>query len=665
MLTNRILTALAFTALAAPMAQATVRLPALVGSHMVLQRDRPVPVWGWADAGEAVTLTFAGQTYAASAPDATGRWQATLPATPAGGPYTLTVRGQNTLELTDILLGDVWLASGQSNMQFKVKDGNRGGYQPTDNADQEIAAANWPNIRFFTVSQTAAYRPQAEVAGTGWQVCSPATVAGFSAVAYFFSRDLYRQYQVPMGVVVSSWGGTPAEAWTSADGLKTLPEFGANVAAFAAKTTTLRDDQLAYEARQQALLQNMRAHDKGYLPGGKTWAAPDLNARAWPTMALPGLWEATPGLNTYDGVVWFRKEIDLPARMAGQSLTLTLGKIDDADSTFFNGVKVGSDSGYDQLRRYQVPATLVRPGRNVIAVRVVDTGGGGGIAGTPAELVLSGVGQSLPLAGAWQYQVGLDPQDVPAPPFPGGGQMAPTALYNSMIAPLIPLAIKGVIWYQGETNADRAAQYRTLFPALINDWRQHWGAELPFLFVQLANFQPTKPQPSESAWAELREAQAQALHLPRTGMATAIDIGNPADIHPHNKQEVGRRLALAARRTAYGDTKLVASGPTYAGMTAKGSTIQLKFSSVGKGLLVKGGPALQGFAVAGADHQFHWATARLVGNEVLVQSAQVNTPVAVRYDWADSPTGNLYNKEGLPTVPFRTDTWPGVTEGHK
>ncbi|MDJ0365332.1 sialate O-acetylesterase [Hymenobacter sp. H14-R3] len=643
--------------LSVSVAQTTLRLPALVRSHMVLQRDRPVPVWGWAAPDEAVTLTFAGKTYHASAPDATGRWQATLPATPAGGPYTLTVRGRNKIELTDILLGDVWLATGQSNMEFQVKSGN--------NAAQEIAAANWPNIRFFKTDLVPAYQPQADVAGTGWQVCSPVTVADFSAAAYFFSRDLYQHYQVPMGVVVSAWGGTPAECWVSAEGLRTLPEFGASIANFARKTTVLRDDQLAYEAKKNSVLLNVRAYVEGPRPAGQNWAAPTLDARAWPTMALPGYWEAPLGPTTYDGVVWFRKEIDLPASLAGQPLALTLGKIDAADSTFFNGVKVGDTAGYSQLRRYQVPAALVRPGRNVIAVRVEVTGRNGGLTGPAAELAVYGAGQSLPLTGLWQYQIGTARAGVPGPPFAGGGQIAPTALYNGMIAPLIPLAIKGVIWYQGENNASRAAQYRALFPALITDWRHHWGAELPFLFVQLSNFQDVKPEPSESAWAELREAQAQALRLPRTGMATAIDIGDPANIHPHNKQEVGRRLALAARRVAYGDNKLTASGPTYAGMTTKGKVIQLKFSSVGNELLVKEGATVQGFAVAGADRQFHWATARLVGNEVLVQSAAVPAPVAVRYDWADSPNGNLYNKAGLPTVPFRTDTWPGVTEGRK
>lgn len=651
--------------LTASFAHATVRLPALVGSHMVLQRGRPVPVWGWAAPGEQVSVTFRGKTYAASVPDASGRWQATLPATPASGPYELTVRGQNTLVLTDVLIGDVWLASGQSNMQMPVKD-RPGGYQPVQQADQEIAAANWPGIRFFTVSQTVAYRPQAEVAGSGWLVCSPATVAQLSAVAYFFGRDLYQRYQVPVGLLVSSWGGTPAEAWTSAEGLQALPAFSPQVADFARRTTNLNDDQLAYQARQRELLRNVRAYDHGYLPNGQTWATPTFDARAWPTMPVPGLWESAPGLATYDGVVWFRKEIDLPANLASQPLTLMLGKIDDADSTYINGVRVGATSGYNELRRYPVPTGLLHPGRNVIAVRVVDTGGGGGITGVPAELALAPAtgAPALSLAGPWQYQVGLDPQVQPLPPVPGGAEHAPTALYNGMIAPLQPFALKGVIWYQGESNADRAAQYRTLFPALIADWRRHWQAELPFLFVQLASFMPAQPMPTESAWAELREAQALTLRVPGTGMATAIDIGEAADIHPHNKQEVGRRLALAARRVAYGDKKVVYSGPAYAGMAVAGNAIRVRFTQPGTGLAVKNGSVLQGFAVAGADHKFHWATAKVVGNEVEVQSPEVPQPVAVRYDWADNPNGDLVNKEGLPALPFRTDDWPLTTAGH-
>ncbi len=660
MSTPRSLLLPALLCLGAPAARAAVRLPALVGPHMV--RDTKLPLWGWAASGEKVTVTFRGKTYPAT-PGTGGRWQATLPPQPAGGPYTLTIKGQNTIELIDILVGDVWLASGQSNMQFKVKD-HPGGYQPVQNADQEIAAANWPNLRLFTVAQTVAYRPEAEVPASGWQVCSPATIAEFSAVTYFFGRDLYRQYQVPVGLIADSWGGTPAEAWVSADGLRPFPEFGARVAEFAERTTALADDQRAFEARQRAFQQYFNTRDQGYLPGGKTWAAPDFDARAWPIMAVPGAWEATPALAGYDGVVWFRKEIDLTAADAGRALTLALGPIDDADSTWFNGVKVGGTTGYAAPRAYTVPAALVRPGRNVIAVRVVDTGGGGGFVGNPDALRLTTAGRTLSLAGPWQYQVGIDPKDAPQSPIAGGAQNAPTTLYNGMIAPVLPFAIKGVIWYQGESNADRAEQYRTLFPALIAGWRTRWGYAFPFLFVQLANFQPALPQPAGSAWAELREAQAGALRLPRTGMATAIDIGNPDDIHPHNKQEVGRRLALAARRVAYGDRAVVYSGPTYAGMAVAGSAARLKFDQRGTGLVAKEG-ALWGFAVARADHQFHWATAQVQGNEVVATSDQVPAPVAVRYDWAANPNGNLYNKEGLPAVPFRTDSWPGVTAGKK
>ena len=650
--------------LAAPLAHATVRLPTLVGSHMVLQRGRPVPVWGWAAPGEKVSITFRDKTYVASLPDASGRWQATLPATPAGGPYALSIKGQNTLDLTDVLVGDVWLASGQSNMQMPVKS-SPGGYQPVQNADQEIAVANWPNIRFFTANQTVAYRPQAEVAGSGWQVCSPATVAQLSAVAYFFGRDLYKKYQVPVGLLVSSWGGTPAEAWVSAEGLAAFPEFKAQIASFASKTTSLNDDQHAYEAKQRELLRNIRNYDKGYLANGQTWAAPTFDAHAWPTMQLPGIWESTPGLNTYDGVVWFRKEIDLPASLAGQPLMLSLGKVDDADSTYVNGVRVGATNGYGVARRYQVPAQVLRPGRNVIAVRVLDTGGGGGITGEPAELSLSGGGQSVSLAGTWQYQVGIDPKDQPVAPAPGGAEHAPTTLYNGMIAPLQPMALAGVIWYQGESNADRAAQYRTLFPALIADWRRRWNQpKLPFLYVQLASYMAAQPEPSESAWAELREAQAMTMRVPYTGLATAIDIGEANDIHPHNKQEVGRRLALVAEHVAYGDKAVVYSGPTYASMAVAGPAIRLTFTQLGSGLAAKNGAPLQGFAVAGADRKFHWATARVVGSTVEVQSKDVPQPVAVRYDWADNPSGNLTNREGLPALPFRTDSWPRLAASH-
>jgi sialate O-acetylesterase len=462
-------------------AQATVRLPALVGDHMVVQRNVPVPVWGWAAPGEPVTVTFRGKSYPAT-PAASGKWQVALPATPAGGPYTLTIKGQNTLTVQDVLVGDVWLASGQSNMELPLRDKNApapGAYPMVVNAEQEVAAANFPQIRQFTVKKNVAYQPQTENEGYGWQVCSPSTAGSFSAVGYFFARDLYLRYQVPIGIISSPWGGTPAEAWVSAEALKQLPDFQAKVASLAPPTTPEKDPQNAV-----------------------------------------------------------------------------------------------------------------------------------------------------------------------------------TVLYNGLIAPLLPYALKGIIWYQGESNVGRAAQYRTLFPALIRDWRARWGAELPFLFVQLANYTKALQEPAESAWAELREAQAQALALPRTGMAVAIDIGEGADIHPGNKQDVGHRLALVARRVAYGDQQVVAAGPTFQSMQVSGGQVRIKFANTDPGLLLKtGNTTLSGFALAGADHKFHWAAATLAGSEVVLTCAAVPVPVAVRYDWADNPLGNLYNREGLPAAPFRTDAW--------
>ncbi|GGF06433.1 9-O-acetylesterase [Hymenobacter cavernae] len=460
---------------------------------MVLQRETKVPIWGWAEPGEKVTISFQGKTYSA-APGAGGKWQATLPAMPAGGPYTLTIKGQNTITLEDVLIGDVWLASGQSNMEMPLRDKNApapGAYPVVLNAEQEVAAASFPKIRQFTVQKEVAYQPRSENQGSAWMVCSPGTAGQFSAVAYFFARDLFQQYNIPIGLINSPWGGTPAEAWVSGEALKQLPDFQARV---------VEQEKLGQQGVQ--------------------------------------------------------------------------------------------------------PTEQVKNAQNL-----------------------------------------------------------PSVLYNGMIAPLIPYALKGVIWYQGESNTGRSYQYRTLFPTLIKDWRSRWGTDLPFLFVQLANFTKALPEPAESGWAELREAQAMALTLPRTGMAVAVDVGDASDIHPANKQAVGHRLALVARNVAYGE-KVVASGPTYESMSIKGNQVRLKFRNLGSGLQVKG-DTIKGFAIAGADKKFYWATATQQGQELLVTSAAVPNPVAVRYDWANNPKGNLYNKEGLPAAPFRTDQWEGITAGRK
>ena len=457
-----------------------IRLPALVGSNMVLQRNKPLHIWGWAAKGEAVAVTFRGKTYKTTTGSG-GKWEVTLPAMPAGGPYDMDIAGKNSIHLENILIGEVWVASGQSNMEMPVQ-----GWGKIHNFEQEIKAANYPNIRLFMVKRATSTVPLDTVQSWdgGWKACSPQSVPEFSAVAYFFAREINGYEQVPVGMILSSWGGTVAEAWTSGESLKKMPAFADSVKA------------------------------------------------------------------------------------------------------------------YEQLPAPQAPS---------------------------------------------------NPNKV-------------TLLYNSMIHPLLPYTIRGVIWYQGESNAGRGYQYRELFPLMIRDWRKQWGVgDFPFYFVQLANFSDPQPAPGESDWAELREAQLRTLSLAKTGMASAIDIGEAKDIHPKNKQEVGRRLSLIARAQVYGE-KIPYSGPIYTNKQITGNKITLNFKYTNDGLKTKG-DTLKGFAIAGEDKQFHWAHAGIKGNRVEVWSEEVPHPVAVRYDWAHNPDGNLYNGAGLPASPFRTDDWKGITYG--
>lgn len=630
--------------------RADVRLPRLVGDHMVLQRDTPLPVWGWAEPGEGVVVTFNRQSFRTRT-GADGRWQVTLPSQPAGGPYTLEIGGKNHLLLEDVLVGDVWLASGQSNMEWPLNASNLK-YQA------DIDSARFPNLRLFTVRTDFALSPRSELEAGSWQRCTPETAAAFSAVAFFFGRELHQRYRVPVGLILSAWGGTPAEAWTSGEGLKTLPDFQPVVAQLEIHRGTLAQVTEEYPRHLRAWQNRFR---------DRLTEVPDSEAGWEKTMTLPGHWEDNGTLPDFDGVVWFQKEITLSPGEAGRPLTLHLAKIDDADSTWFNGINIGGTSGYDRPRVYEVPGALVKPGKNYIRIRVLDLNGGGGIWGEPSQFFGQVGDREIPLSGAWHYRVGLDtrPLDLPRPPVRIFNQHAPTALFNAMIRPLLPYAIKGVIWYQGENNAERAHQYRTLFPALIQDWRRQWGADFPFLFVQLAAFRHDREQPTDSEWAELREAQAGALALPRTALVVTTDIGNPDDIHPANKLEVGRRLALAARRVAYGE-EVIHAGPRVVSVRSVNGEIRLAYTDVGSGLRVADRYGyLRGFAVAGADRRFVWAPARLEGNEVVVRAEAVREPVAVRYNWGNSPDGNLFNREGLPAFPFRSDDWPGLTLGRK
>lgn len=644
-----------------------VALPALFGDHMVLQREVRVPVWGTADPGGELTVQLGGQAQRVIV-ESDGRWRTEIGPFDAGGPHELLVSGAAELRFTDVLIGEVWVGSGQSNMEMPLA-----GWGRVLDFEQEIAAAEHPQIRLFQVEKTIAFRPRSDVKSDGWRRCSPGTIAEFSSTAYFFGRQLHESLGVPVGLIHSSWGGTVAEAWTSAGALRELPDFAGGVAALEAAGSSLDAQLFAHEAAMLAWEAEIEARDAGD-QASPAWSQPDVDDAGWDLMQIPTTWE-TGGLPGFNGIVWFRKTIDVPAAWAGRDATLHLGPIDDEDITWFNGAQVGAESLWTAPRHYPIPGAQLRAGRNVIVVRAVDRVGAGGIWGEPDALSLelreptssSPVGEpvlaeTLPLAGPWRYRVGAELSTLPSPPSSPSNPNLPTVLHNAMLAPLMPYAIRGVIWYQGESNASRAHQYRELFPAMIRDWRARWElGDFPFLFVQLANFMPRRDEPADDAWAELREAQSLALALPNTGMAVAIDIGDAEDIHPKNKQEVGRRLALLARRHVYGED-VHASGPRFGSLEVAGARARLHFDAAEK-LRTLDGAAPTGFAVAGVDRVFHWGQADVDGASVVVSSPAVPSPVAVRYAWAANPAGNLTDASGLPASPFRTDAWPGVTGG--
>jgi sialate O-acetylesterase len=643
-----------------PAATAQIKLPAIFSDNMVLQRNAKIPIWGMAKPGQQITVKLQQQSKTTTA-DRDGKWRVDLAAMPAGGPYELVASGAENITFKNVMIGEVWLCSGQSNMEMPMVST----WAKVNNFKAEVAAANYPDLRLFIVQRDKSTRPQTDVESEGWKRCDSTSVKNFSATAYFFGRHLQQKLGVPVGLIESSWGGTVVEAWTSSASLKTVPDMAGFVKLLATSPVDSIFDETAFAAKMAAWnrqLDEMDASPSGTAP---SWINPNFDDSAWPTMLLPTAWERAD-LPAFDGIMKFRKVIRLPESFSKQNLQLNLGPIDDADVTYFNGVQIGAMSIYNQHRHYRVPADLLKTGENVIAVRVLDTGGDGGLYGKPEALnLLKDSTQALSLAGEWRYQVGTELQNLPPRPALANTPNRPMVLYNAMIAPLVPFAMRGVIWYQGESNAGRAYQYRTLFPLLIKDWRARWGqGDFPFLFVQLANYQPVVREPVDNDWAELREAQTMALSLPNTGMAVIIDIGDANDIHPGNKQDVGNRLALNARHLVYGEN-ITYSGPIYKSMKIEGNHIRLFFDHAQDGLMSKGGDKLQGFAIAGADRKFVWADAMIDGKTVVVSSPQIAKPVAVRYAWAINPVCNLYNRAGLPASPFRTDAWPEITrEAH-
>lgn len=637
----------------------TTELASLFTDHAVLQAERPGPVWGWDAPGRALSLRLAsgGRTLheLRAVADASGRFQFVLPATAAGGPYTLRVEGSTTLELADVWFGEVWLASGQSNMEWPVAS--------AANSSAEIASAELPRLRFFKVEPRPSQEPEARVSGR-WQVCSPATVADFSAVGFFFARELERRLDRPVGIVDATYGGTCIEAWLSAPALAPLlPDLAERQAEVRAQLAEVPRIRAEYERKVQAWQREHLPSDDENLGLARGWASPAHDDSEWPSFDLPCHWQQQ-GLR-FNGVVWFRRWVEIPAACAGHDLELHLGAIDDFDDTYFNGEPVGSTppgtvDAHRIWRRYRVPAERVRPGRALIAVRVFDHYGGGGFSGPRAEMYLESAAlpnERIGLMGPWRYAVEREIPLVPAtiwnslpPPPPALAQQnTPAALYNGMLAPLVPYRLAGFLWYQGESNTERAASYGALFRALIRDLRTRFGqGSLPFFYVQLANYRASE------GWPLLREAQATTRSEPDTGMVVTIDIGDPYDIHPTNKQEVGRRLALLARARTYGEAELAHEGPRLERVRVEGARVSVQLRGA-EGLRTRDGGPVRGFALAGRDGRFVAARAEIDGEGVIVTSPEVPEPHAVRYAFAADPDANLENGAGLPAEPFRTD----------
>jgi sialate O-acetylesterase len=601
-----------------------VKLPSLVSNGMVLQRDMPVKIWGWANPGEKVNVTFKRKKIRAIG-DSKGNWACTLPATPAGGPYEITI---NEKPVKDVLFGDVWLCSGQSNMVINME-------RVKEKYSADIASANNPQIRnFFIPTAISKVDVRTDLPTSSWLPVTPENVLQMGAVSYFFARDLYAQYHVPIGIINSSVGGTPIESWISEAGLKEFPAY--------VKDTT-RTIPASPAPRKST--------DRGL---SEKWESPGYSPKGWKRFSIPGFWE-DQGLRDLNGVVWFRREIEIPEALAGQPAKLFMGRIVDADQVFVNGEQVGNITYQYPPRRYNVKSGVLKAGKNLIVIRVTNTAGKGGfVPDKPYELIVGD--KTVDLKGDWNYKVGEVFPPIVEKPAPSN--FTPTALYNAMIAPFTSYALKGFVWYQGETNVWKPEVYQQLLPALAKDWRTQFNQpDLPFLYVQLPGFQDRTMLPAESNMAVLRDGQLKSLSIPRSGMAVTLDLGEWNDIHPLTKKPIGERLALAARKLAYGEN-IVSSGPIYESNQIEGNRIRIRFRETGSGLSINktDEDELTYFAIAGKDKKFVWAKAIIERNTVVVWSDEVAEPVYVRYGWADNPEGaNLINVEGLPASPFRTD----------
>lgn len=632
----------------------SLRLASPVSDNMVLQRNTEVNLWGWADYGQKIRVTtgWNNKTYKSRA-DADGKWKLSVATGEAGGPYEIKIKADSLITLKNILLGEVWLCSGQSNMEFNLA--------AAESAKKEVPAASYPEIRLFTVEKSIAMAPRDECFGK-WEVCSPETAGSFSAVGYFFGKELYNELNIPIGLINSSWGGTPSEAWTSRERLMEFDELRNYFCEL-----DKNKEQLMSMDKAIYLRDSIQNYIRTQIEGDETihgiqegWHIAEYNDSSWPELYNPAEWSATEEIGTLEGICWLRFHLDIPTDWKNNKLILELGPIDEMDETFFNGKRVGSNkiiANWDKDRVYEIPSKLVNSDKAVISIRAINTFNEGGLFGQKEQLKIypeTEPQKAISLAGNWKYNISLRFPELPTQANP----QSPSFLYNGMIHPIKNMTIKGAVWYQGEGNASRAWQYRSIFPAMIEDWRYSWGlGNFPFYFVQIAPFRYGQAFINP----ELREAQFLTLSkVPNTGMAVTMDIGNPEDIHPTNKRDVGKRLALWALAKHY-EKDIVYSGPLYKSYKIEGNTIILDFEHAGSGLQAKDGP-LFGFEIAGADKIFVEAKARLENNQVIVSAENIKNPTAVRYGWSNTIEPNLFNKEGLPASSFSTEDWARVTK---
>jgi len=630
-----------------PAQAAELGLARIFSDHAVLQRDQPIAVWGTADAGRKLTVTLGGQSATGSA-DAHGKWKVQLPPQPAGGPYTLKVTSDGqAVSRADILVGDVYLCSGQSNMEF-LQRASTNALAPTYGPPND-------NLRFLNVQKNSAATPQDELKGpVAWTPVTAQTVGDASAVCYYMARSLQASYKVPVGFINSSWGGTTIQSWIGAESLRTFGAYAARVDAVAQFGTDPAAAMRAEDGRTEAW---WRAHDAA-TAAQRAYVAPDFDDSGWPAVTPSGSWKDSgiAGFKDFDGVTWYRTTVTLTEAQAKAANALRLGPVDTWDSTWVNGVYVGGAGLSWTWRDYTVPAGVFKPGSNVIVVRVLNGGQGGGMTGQPSfrNVGLSD-GQALPLPAAWKVMRGsaLKGESVPPPPWDVPTSL--TTLYNGMIAPLVGYKFKLAAWYQGEANAGAADEYRALLPMLMGDWRQRFGQPaLPFLVVQLTSFGSTAKMPVDSGWAELRAAQADAVaHDAHAGLAVTIDVGDRFDIHPTQKTIVGERLARAARAAAYGE-KTAPGSPTAVSARRAGNDIVIAYKDAGGGLATYSSDRAIGFEVCGPK-TCRFADARVKGDTVVLPGAATPDVTRVRYAWADAPFVNLFGGDDLPAAPFQLD----------